>query len=52
MQPQPHQDKSREQQQVADEGRVKHKSGGEPQKQTKDPRESRERTGSSKQRKG
>ena len=33
-------------------GRAKHKSGGEPQKETKNPRESRRRTGSTKQRKG
>jgi hypothetical protein len=33
-------------------GRKKHKRGGEPQKETKDPRESRSRTGSSRQRKG
>jgi hypothetical protein len=32
-------------------GRGKQKSGGEPQKETKDPRKSRLRTGSSKQRK-
>lgn len=33
-------------------GRAKAKSGGEPQKETKDPRTSSKRTGSSKQRKG
>jgi hypothetical protein len=37
---------------AAQAGRSKHKSGGEPQKETKDPRIARPRTGSSKQRKG
>jgi len=37
---------------AADAGRGKQKSGGEAQRPTKDPGESRRRTGSSKQRKG
>jgi hypothetical protein len=36
---------------AAGAGRAKHKSAGEPQRETKDPRDTRPRTGSSKQRK-
>jgi hypothetical protein len=36
---------------AAGAGRAKHKSAGEPQRETKDPRDARPRTGSSKQRK-